>query len=251
MLLHSCINEVRGNDSLAASLQLMTRLDALLKQPSHASPSNADAAPPAAPQQQSAGPQGVSAADAQVPRSVASDKGSPAPSRDAGVPSPRRSDALNAPRAPDATAAGGDRHTGGRAAATLEITAGRLQEEYDGDAVSEGRSIACVGAALRLSQLLPAIGIDDLAAALKAMSATAIEAAQAGEFIVLFEAPGAALRAFQVLPGWLQRAGSGRAQVAYATGSSIDGGVLSIYPRRRRHLPARRQARSHHPDMCI
>ena len=229
MLLHSCINEVRGNDSLAASLQLMTRLDALLKQPQHPSPGYADVAAPAP--QPSSGRDGGSVREQHhngaTPRAASSERGTPAPSYDVDLPIPPRSDAIVPPGPPGSGAPGGERRAGARGAA-LEVTSGRLLEEFDGDALHEGTSIACVGCALRLTRLPVSVEIEEVAVVMKTLAAIAIEEARAGEFLVLFEATAAALRAFQVLPGWLERTGWGRATVAFATGTNIDGGVLIL-----------------------
>jgi hypothetical protein len=216
MLLRSCINEVRTNSHLEASLQLMTQLDALLKEPHQRSPghhSDPSATMSIAPL-------------ARLPPAVCSERraAAPAPSGH-GMDSRLRGSASRA--IPGAAGDRGDTpgHDGIGTAAAIKVSSFRLQGASDGEAGIEESSITCVGRALRLSALHPAVDSEEVTAALWPFAVTCVEAPQPGQCLVELEAIGAAIRAFQVLPLWLERLGFGCVRVAFMSSSNADAGT--------------------------
>lgn len=221
MLLGSCIAEVRGRAGLEDSLQLMTQLDTLLKGPPQPSPQHFQ---PAMRDENNANGHsgaGTSAVGRHVHNATThvGGGGQQSPPRDSRSPSP--SDRSASPGPHDAPAGGVPR---GRSA--IEQSNGRLREEYDGaDGGVEGTAVACAGAVLRLARLPAHVTTGELIDIVRPFSAVAVEEVQVGEFLVEFEALGAAVRSFRVLPTRLDRLGYKRVAVTFATAHSNSTGA--------------------------
>jgi hypothetical protein len=233
MLLRSCIDEVRGNSRLAASLDIMEGLDAMLRQPKQPPRGGADHGATAAQEAwhaRNSGAPGSVRASAEM-----------AEAQDEHHSTERGMTDAAPPQSPPAAAAAVDAGRGARGAA-VEVSTGVLAADYDGHAASDSSEIAVVGSTLRLSRLAGGATPEDIAAALKPFGAVCIELVRPGEWLVQFEAVGAALQAYLALPAWLERSGYGRARIVFATGLGVDAGVQSLHLPRMRIVAALQSA---------
>ena len=253
MLLRSCIGEMRGTPSLAASVQLMTHLEALLADPNAKHASTALPGPPpaatVAPE-----PQARSGADAATLASEQAPPAVKAPRATASPPptSKRQRRASEDPssderrsRSPPQRGVDG---TSPAPAAPAVLPEGKLSDDYDGDAAAAGVVACCVGPVLRLAALPRGAEAMDIAGALRPWGATGIEALPERECLAQFESVAAAACAFQALPEWLGAAGFGRVRVSFA--SSSDGEASAPLRSSRRCELLTAAARARFPPVC-